>query len=444
MSDIFIDRTPESKQKGAGNRERFKKRFNDQLKEQARKIWGDGTIEHIDDGVEVPVKNIEEPEFRHGPGGRRKYAQPGNDRWLPGDKSKRPTGGISGGGGTGRSPNGEYEDDFVFLLNKKEFLEYLFEDHELPYLEKTASPNVNDYKWKRAGITTVGTPASIDIPRSCKQGFGRRFAFHKKEKQEQLEAFRKEFEALLRQIFPSETWKEALIKLLALLKKIWLRQEMKNMERKLEAVPFIDTSDLRFKTHAKEPEPAARAVMFCLMDISGSMDEERKNIAKRFFLLIYLFLERTYGENVEVVFIKHHTAAKEVTEEEFFGSRESGGTIVSTVLIEMAKIMRDRYGGPEWNRFAVQASDGDNWSDDDSKECKKILFYKILPFLQYFAYTQIVDVREQSLWSQYVIVQEHGTVNKRPAKERFAMVKIKNLAEVYPTFSKLFKKKEKA
>ena len=105
--------------------------------------------------------------------------------------------------------------------------------------------------------------------------------------------------------------------------------------------------------------------MFCLMDVSGSMDEERKDIAKRFFILLYLFLTRNY-ERIEVVFIRHHTIAKEVDEDEFFHSRESGGTVVSSALKLMQEIIRERYPLTEWNIYAAQASDGDNWDDDSS------------------------------------------------------------------------------
>jgi uncharacterized sporulation protein YeaH/YhbH (DUF444 family) len=86
-----------------------------------------------------------------------------------------------------------------------------------------------------------------------------------------------------------------------------------------------------------------QAVMFCIMDVSGSMDESRKDTAKRFFILLYLFLKRVY-DKIEVVFIRHHTAAAEVDEDEFFHSRESGGTVVSSALHLLDKIIDERYG----------------------------------------------------------------------------------------------------
>ncbi len=116
--------------------------------------------------------------------------------------------------------------------------------------------------------------------------------------------------------------------------------------------------------------------MFCLMDVSGSMDEEKKNIAKRFFTLLYLFLTRTY-EHIDVVFIRHHTVAEEVDEENFFHSRETGGTVVSSALKLMRKVIEQRYANGLWNIYGAQASDGDNWLED-SVLCYDLLSEQIL------------------------------------------------------------------
>jgi hypothetical protein len=125
---------------------------------------------------------------------------------------------------------------------------------------------------------------------------------------------------------------------------------------------FIDTFDLRFRNYAKQAIPTSKAVMFCLMDVSGSMDQATKEVAKRFYILLYLFLTRTY-KTIDVVYIRHHTQAKEVDEQEFFYSQETGGTIASSALELMAKIIKDRYNAREWNIYGAQASDGDNWAE---------------------------------------------------------------------------------
>jgi uncharacterized sporulation protein YeaH/YhbH (DUF444 family) len=207
-------------------------------------------------------------------------------------------------------------------------------------------------------------------------------------------------------------------------------KEIAELKRRIEAVPFIDTFDLRFNNFVKRPVPSSQAVMFCLMDVSGSMDQPTKDMAKRFYILLYLFLTRTY-KNVEVVFIRHHTQAKEVNEHDFFYSQETGGTIVSSALELMSEIMHSRYPANEWNIYAAQASDGDNWADD-SPHCRKLLEDQIMPWVRYFSYIEITTRAHQSLWFQY----------EELAKQfpHFAMENIRKQEDIYPVFRELFKK----
>jgi uncharacterized protein len=173
--------------------------------------------------------------------------------------------------------------------------------------------------------------------------------------------------------------------------------------------------------------------MFCIMDVSGSMDEMRKDTAKRFFILLYLFLKRAY-EKIDVVFIRHHTAAAEVDEDEFFHSRESGGTVVSSALHLLQKVLSERYASSDWNAYVAQASDGDNW-DNDSVLCKQILVNGIMPRVQYYTYVEITDGPPQNLWEQYMEVADNN--------QNFAMQKIVTPADIYPVFRELFKKQAK-
>src|SRR5256885_5933521 len=136
-------------------------------------------------------------------------------------------------------------------------------------------------------------------------------------------------------------------------------------------VAFLDPIDLRFRNRTRVPAPISQAVMFCVMDVSGSMDQDRKDLAKRFFILLYLFLTRHY-EKIDIVFIRHHTQAAEVSEDEFFHSQESGGTVVSSALVLLDQIIRARYPSGDWNIYVAQASDGDNFGDDGSN-CRNLL-----------------------------------------------------------------------
>ena len=117
-----------------------------------------------------------------------------------------------------------------------------------------------------------------------------------------------------------------------------LEVRIDELRERLGRIPFIDEVDIRYHRHVKEPIPHSKAVMFCLMDVSGSMDQRTKDLAKRFYILLYLFLSRNY-DKTEVVFIRHHTSAKEVDEDEFFHSRETGGTLVSCALTLVDEII---------------------------------------------------------------------------------------------------------
>jgi uncharacterized sporulation protein YeaH/YhbH (DUF444 family) len=208
-----------------------------------------------------------------------------------------------------------------------------------------------------------------------------------------------------------------------------LKADILALEARIQRIPFIDPFDLRYVNRTRQTEPSSQAVMFCVMDVSGSMDENRKDLSKRFFILLYLFLTRNY-ERIEMVFIRHHTRADEVDEDTFFHSRESGGTVVSSALELMSKIIAERYPPNEWNIYGAQASDGDNWNDDSPK-CRGILSTEILPACRYFAYIQVAP-EEQNLWQEY----EQMAV----AHPQFAMKKVQTASDIYPVFRELFEK----
>ena len=146
---------------------------------------------------------------------------------------------------------------------------------------------------------------------------------------------------------------------------------LEKSERRSKIIPFIDPLDVRYRRFERVPKPNTEAVMFCLMDVSGSMTEAMKDLAKRFFMLLHVFLIRRY-RHVDVVFIRHTSTAEEVDEETFFYSRETGGTVVSTALEKMLEIARARYSTDRWNIYGAQASDGDNYGADSSR-CVSLL-----------------------------------------------------------------------
>lgn len=416
----FIDRRLNGKNKSTVNRQRFLRRHKRQIKESIADAVNKRSITDVDSGenVTIPSRDIREHTFRQGKGGQREAVHPGNDQFIPGDRIERPPSGSGNGSGEGKaSPDGEGQDDFVFQISKEEYLDLLFEDLELPNLKKNQMTKLVEYKTFRSGYKASGVPANIAIVRSLQNSLARRTAMTAG-KRKKIRALEAELE-LLKSVEPAKPLKE---------KKII--KELEQLKAKIRAVPFIDTFDLRFKNYERRPLPSSQAVMFCLMDVSGSMDQATKDIAKRFYILLYLFLTRTY-KNVEVVFIRHHTQAKEVDEHEFFYSQETGGTIVSSALRMMHDIIKDRFPTSEWNIYAAQASDGDNWADD-SPGCREILEEQILPVTRYYTYIEITRRAHQTLWREY------ETLNAQ--YENFVMQNIRTADDIYPVFRELFKK----
>ncbi|AAO10479.1 YeaH/YhbH family protein [Vibrio vulnificus] len=417
----FIDRRLNGKNKSAVNRQRFMRRYKEQIKESVADAVNRRSITNTETGedVAIPHKDIKEPLFHQGKGGLRERVHPGNDQFITGDKIERPKGGQGGGGaGDGdASADGEGQDDFVFQISKDEYLDLLFEDLALPNLKKNQVNKITEWKKHRAGYQTAGMPSNISIVRSLQQSLARRTAMSAGKKR-----LLHELELELERIQNQEPAQK--------LEEMKLKQEIAELRKAIESVPFIDTFDLRFKNYERKPVPSSQAVMFCLMDVSGSMDQATKDIAKRFYVLLYLFLNRTY-ENVEVVFIRHHTQAKEVDEHEFFYSQETGGTIVSSALKLMDEIVKARYPVGEWNIYAAQASDGDNWADD-SPRCKELLTSKLLPNCQYYAYIEITRRSHQTLWHEYEKLEE--------SFDNFAMKNIRSVEDIFPVFRELFHK----
>lgn len=415
----FIDRRENAGKKSTVNRLRFLRRYKNQIKEAVSNAIGKRSITEINQGekITIPSKDISEPRFHTGPGGHVEQILPGNEEFIAGDRIKRPSASSQEGGGEA-SNEGEGEDEFVFQLSREEFLELYFDDLELPDLVRKELARIATFKTIRAGFTTRGTPTNVNILRSMRQAAGRRQALSAPYKRKYREA-----QALLAEL-QAASKKDA--------KKIALiEEELARLNKKIHAIPFIDTFDLRYNNRIKVAQPATTAVMFCIMDVSGSMDEAKKDIAKRFFILLYLFLTKTY-EKIELIFIRHHTSAKEVSEKDFFYSRETGGTVVSSALDLLHNIIVERFPSSAWNIYVAQASDGDNWNAD-SPYCKELLEEKIMPLLQYFAYIEIMPRHHQSLWEVYQQVRE-----KYP---NFAMENIDTLTDIYPVFRELFKRK---
>lgn len=421
MTVRIIDRRYDSKHKSSVNRARFIERFKGQIRKAVADAVNKRSLRDLDNGGKIGIsgKDIAEPQFEHGPGGVREVVRPGNDRFSSGDKVDRPRGGGAGQGAGQASQEGEGLDEFLFTLTKEEFLDLFFDELALPNLVKQQLAQTEQYRRVRAGYTQSGVPANINLARTMRGAAGRRIAVGGPYAA-QLRALMSELTELEDQLPDDDPQIQR------------LREDIARLRLRMDKVPFVDSFDLRYNHRVKQPKPSTQAVMFCLLDVSGSMDEGRKNIAKRFFMLLYLFLTRSY-EHIEVVFIRHHTIASEVDEDEFFTSRETGGTVVSSALKLMSKIISARYPSQQWNIYGAQASDGDNW-DNDSPQCRELLVSELLPLVQYFAYIEITEDAPQNLWQEYTQLQS-------AYPNHFAMRRIATVQDIYPVFRDLFQQR---
>lgn len=411
----LIDKRLNPAGKSLPNRQRFLRRARNIVRKAVRDASVERGIRELDGGgvVVVPASGIEEPRFHRGQAGRAQHVLPGNKEFLEGDRLPRPSGGSADGPQAGQ---GEGEDQFSIVLSAAEFLDFFLEDLELPRLERRKLAAIKAVGVRRAGYSSTGSPANLAVLRTMRNAMARRTALNRPRSSEiiELEAAREEAQAR-----GDEQACAA------------MRLQLEGLRTRSRAIPYIDPIDIRFRRFEINPRPVAQAVMFCLMDVSGSMTEHMKDIAKRFFMLLYVFLKRRY-EQVEVVFVRHTDEAREVDEQTFFHSRETGGTRVSTALVEMARIVGERYPLDSWNIYAAQASDGDN-ERGDNMQAVTLLRDVILPICQYFAYIEVSEPdHEAAMSSVWKIYENLG-------EERPAMRRVSTRQEIFPVFRDLFR-----
>lgn len=431
----FIDRRLNPKGKSLGNRQRFLRRAKAQIRDAVQKSLKDAAVADIgkERKISISTKGTKEPRFRLDPkaAGERDFVLPGNKEFMPGDEIKKPQGGAGQGNGKEASDSGEGEDDFEFVMSQEEVLDIFFEDLELPNLVRTTLKDAQSSAWKRAGITTAGSPTQINLVRTMRNAHGRRLALRRPSMRD-IEAMQKALEELEGQ----EPTEERRLEIVA------LKEKLARALAKRKWVSFIDPVDVRYNSYTEQPIPTSQAVMFCLMDVSGSMGEREKDLAKRFYMLLHLFLKRRY-DKVDIVFIRHTHEAQEVDEQEFFYSRQSGGTVVSTALDKMLEIQRERYTTSDWNIYVAQASDGYT-QGGDARRCVEMLNEDVMPLCQYYAYIEILDEREMEVFSSEDSGAELWRAYRTVAAawKNFATKRISKPADIFPVFRELFKKVE--
>lgn len=421
----IIDRRTNPKGKNLSNRQRFMQRAKTWIKDkvQQRSIARDITS-NDKESIVISGDDISEPVFDYNyKSGDWDRVLPGNKDFITGDIIKRQKDGK--GSGSDASDSGEGEDDFAFTITKDEYLDILFEDLELPDLVKESENVAITFSRKRTGFSVNGMPSNLDLEKSLKNALGRRIALgfpldkKIKEKEEEINRCIDEEKLTL------------------------LTEELSALRIRRQAIAYIDPVDVRYRRFSDVPLPNSQAVVFCLMDVSGSMGEKEKDLAKRFFLLLYLFLQRKY-ERVDIRFVRHTTEASECTEQQFFHDKESGGTIVSTGVKKVNEIVINEYPLDLWNIYCVQASDGDNFSSDDHVLRDEL--EKLLPKCQHYVYNEV----KPDLISEYMAFSSDNNTNvfdtMKAMSEQYSnldIVTIGKVEAVVPMFRKIFTKKGK-
>lgn len=428
MSGIIIDRTVEKKSKSSSNRAKFVKRASQRIKEAVKEyITNDADIKSISDGkskrINVPKKTFDENIIHHDRKANRKQVVIGNKNYEAGDTiPKPPDGGTARGrqGGEGE----ESEDDFYFTLTHKEFLDIFFDGLELPDLVRKQLSDIEETRPQQMGFSSDGPPIRLDLRRTMINSIKRTTAI--------TGTIHVEIEDLQKKLEESIDEEEKAAFVLAI----------EDLQSKLDTIPFLQEFDLRYRRIENVPVPITKAVMFCIMDVSGSMTQWHKEMAKRFFMILYLFLTRQY-ENVELVFIKHHHEAFEVDEQNFFYSRESGGTVVSKALELTQQILKKRYPSNLYNSYICQISDGDNWGDTNEMGRLVDSLDVLLPAVQYFAFVDVKDPQYSTLDINTTLMEQYEFIKDTLEEHNARKMNLRSIFEpedIYKVFRSLFSK----
>lgn len=428
-----IDRRRNPQGKSLGNRQRFIRRARDQIRQSIKENLRNRSVADVLSGenVVIPADGVHEPHFGYDQtSGRYQHVLPGNRDFVEGDRVPKPSGGAGGGGTAAGDAEGD-QDSFVFALSRDEFLDIFFEDLALPDLLKRKLKSEKSPRPQRAGFSMTGSPNRLSLEQTMHRSLARRIALGRPSSAT-VEEIREEIERLRSGEIRTSDGRPPEARIAE------LEEALERTLRRRGDIAFIDPLDLRYRRYELVPQPVAQAVMFCLMDVSASMDEHMKEMAKRFFILLHLFLHRCY-DNVDIVFIRHTSSAQEVDEESFFYGRETGGTVVSTALREVLRIVGERYPRDDWNIYIAQASDGDN-SVRDVPVCVQLLREEILPMCQYMAYVEVTRAAApirlghglSDLWGGYQLLCDDFS--------NFATRTVSEAREIYPVFRDLFSK----
>lgn len=370
--------------RSAGDRQRHRDKVLESIRDNIADLIAEEAIigQSADKVIKIPIRSIREYRFIYGentPG-----VGTGDGSTEEGQVVGRARGGEPGPGPAGNQPGLDYYETDVTL---DELIGIMFEDLELPNLERKSLRQVmSERTSKRRGYRQVGVHVHLDKKRSAKARVRRRLAS---------------------------------------------RHEGRGGDE--ERFPFHQ-DDLKYRHRVPDLKPSSNAVVICIMDTSGSMDTMKKYLARSFFFLLHRFVCTRY-QNVDLVFIAHHTQAREVTEEEFFHKGESGGTMISSGYNKALEVIKERYHPDLWNVYAFHCSDGDNFASDNPSTIKAA--NELCELCNLFGYGEI---KPYTLHYESSLLDEFGKIGA----ENFQAVLIKRKEDVWPSFKALLKRERVA
>jgi hypothetical protein len=379
MDTIFRPYNPSSGQRSdrsAGDRLRHRQKIREAVRNNIADIVAEESIigKDKDRIVKVPIRGVKEYRFVYGenaPGvGQGGDGQPQPGQVIGKGKDKAP------GQQAGDSPGADYYETEVTL---DELIEVMFEDLELPDIDRKRLRQMEVEKlFKQKGFRRKGIRVRLDKKRTA----------------------------------------------LSRIKRMKASQRRQTPRAQGQRFPFHQ-DDLRYHHTVVEPRRESNAVVLCIMDTSGSMDTMKKYLARSFFFILYRFLCTRY-QNVEIVFIAHHTEAREVTEEEFFHKGESGGTFISSGYVKALEIINQRYHPALWNVYAFHCSDGDNFDSDNPAALKAAT--ELAQIANLFGYGEIKPLGEGYYGSS--LIQFFSQVHE----PNFQTVQIQRKEDIWPAF----------
>ena len=374
--------------RSASDRSRHKKKIERAIKEGIHDIVSDESIIGKDGKkkIKIPVRGIKEYRFIYGENSKNRKvgSAPGAD--ITRGQSIQKKGKEKKPGN--KAGNEEGEEIYEVEISLEELAAYLFDDLNLPELEKKQMKNIMGEKLRRKGYRSEGIR-----PRLSKK----------------------------------ETLKNKIRR-----KKAAQRTGDYNPEEE-ERFPFHQ-NDLKYHYIKPTPRENSNAVIFFMMDVSGSMTQKKKFIARSFFFLLYQFINHRY-ENTEIVFLAHTTKAKEVNEDDFFKVMTSGGTYISSAPKLANEIISKRYHPDSWNIYAFHCSDGDNWPEDNPRAINESL--KIKNLAQLYCFIEILPHEEEPKWSRF----EQSLMSKEyehMVDKKFKNIMLTSKDDIWPAFSRIF------